>query len=110
MAHARVPCLAVEADAARLQRLPRLLYVGDAKSDAPGGLVRLELTLPGRGIDEVEADVLAQLELREALRPDLFQAERVAVELRRPFHVLNRYRHEVGPLDDQPTEPSICSW
>src|SRR4029077_11518378 len=63
-------------------------------------------------LQEGEADVLAELVLGEALFRvlDLRQAERLAVEAPRPFHVRDRHRDEVGALDDQPTEPSIWSW
>src|SRR5207302_1376831 len=72
--------------------------------------VGLELSTHPRRIDEVQADVPG-LELREArVEVGAVDRQRLAVELLRPLHVLHGHRHEVGALDDQPTDPSICSW
>src|SRR5690242_16861724 len=61
-------------------------------------------------LQEVERDVLAELELREALRRDLLEPQRVPIEARRSLHVGDGDGDEVRPLDDHPTEPSICNW
>src|SRR5690242_13769558 len=109
VADAGVEDLAVELDTALLELAPRLGHVRHAQRDVRG--VRpLERRADVRRIDQVERDVLAELELRPAALGDLLQPERVAVELRRPLHVCDRNGHEVRPLDNQPTEPSIWSW
>src|SRR5207237_10617003 len=62
---------------------------------------------------EVDDDVLAELELGEALpivAVQLREAERPTVELLGALDVRHRHRDEVRALDDQPTDPSICSW
>src|SRR6266516_1192805 len=101
----------VEDDALRLELFLPSSYVRHAQGDRRR--VRpLERTADVLQLQQVDADVLAELILRKApLRVlDLRQAERVAVEALRPFQVRDRHRDEVGALDDQPTEPSICSW
>src|SRR5438477_8416927 len=101
----------VELDALRLELLLRRLDVRHPQRDR--ARVRpLERLADVLHLQEVEADVLAELILGEALLRvlDLRQAERLAVEALRPFHVRDRHRDEVGALDDQPTDPSIWSW
>jgi hypothetical protein len=62
VADAGVEDLAGELDALRLERRPRLLDVGDAEGDL--GAVRRREPLPDvRRVDEIEADVLAELVL-----------------------------------------------
>src|SRR4051812_26308975 len=103
--------LAAEFDALRLELLLRLDDVRHAQRDRRG--VRpLERLADVLHLQEVEADVLPELVLREALCLvlDLGQAECLRVEALRPFHVRDRHRDEVGAFDDQPTEPSIWSW
>ena len=89
-----------------------LLDVGDAQGDRRR--VRAGERLPDvRRVEQVEAHVLAELELRPHALTDLLEAERVAVERRRALEIRDGHRDEVDPLDestDQPTLPSICSW
>src|SRR2546430_2045339 len=110
VADAGVEDLALELDAHRLQLATRPLDVGHPQCDRRG--VRpFELLPDVRGIEEIEADVLAQLELRPAtLARDPLQTERFLVEASRTLEIRYGHRDEVGALDDQPTEPSICSW
>src|SRR5438477_6334235 len=61
-------------------------------------------------VQEIDADVPAELELGEADVADVLEPERLPVEPLRTLHVCNRDRDEIGPFNDQPTEPSICSW
>src|SRR4051794_26305134 len=109
MANARVERVALERAPARLEVGARLRDVGDAQRD----VCRVR---PAKGradvveLEQVDTHVLAQLELREAALRHVLEAERVAVEPRRTLHVGDRDGDEVRPFDDQPTEPSICSW
>src|SRR5262249_8730422 len=67
--------------------------------------------LPDVGrVEQVEADVLAQLKLRPGAVPDLREPERLPVEPGRALEIGDGNGDEIRPLDDQPTDPSICSW
>src|SRR5215216_409554 len=101
--------LPFEFDPAILKLLARLLHVGNAERDVRR-VGRGELLADVRRIDQVEADVLPQLELRPAALADLLEPERVAVPGRGLLEIGDRDGDEVRPLDDQPTDPSICSW
>src|SRR6201986_311045 len=108
---AGVERLAAELDALRLELLLRPPDIGRAQGDRRRMRPR-ERAADVLHLEEIEADVLAELVLGEALLRvlDLQQAERLAVEALRPLHVRDRHRDEVGAFDDQPTEPSIWSW
>ena len=54
-----------------------------------------------RRVEEVDAHVLAELELRPRRNADLLQPEGVAVEAGRAIEVGHRHRDEVRALDDQ---------
>jgi hypothetical protein len=86
VADAPVERLAREGHASGLQRLPSLLDVRDAQRDRRR--VRTDEFLPDvRRVDEVEADVLAQLELGPPPMADLLEAEGVPEEGGRPLEV-----------------------
>src|SRR4051794_18445031 len=110
VADAGVEDLAVEPNATLFELGSRLGDVRHAQGDVRR--VRRGERLPDvRRVDQIEADVLTQLELRPALvAGDLRQAERLLVEPRRLLEIRDRDGDEVRPLDDHPTEPSICSW
>src|SRR5215210_3057270 len=109
MADAGVEDLALELDASALELPPGLLDARDAQRDVRRVRAR-ELLADVRRVDEVEADVLAELELGPCAGRDLLEAERVPVPRRRLLEISHRHRDEIGALDDQPTDPSICNW
>src|SRR5205085_8384613 len=101
--------VAVELDALRLELAACPRHVQHTERDVRAVRCR-ERGADRLHVQEVEADVLAQLVLGEAGVACLLEPQRLAVEPLRPLHVGDGHRDEVGPLDDQPTDPSICSW
>src|SRR3954454_18719227 len=101
--------IAVELDALGLELLARLVHVGNAQCEtcvvwsAEGAADRLEA-------QQVEEAVVAELELGEPAVTRLLEPERLGVELGRALDIGDGDGPEVDVLDDQPTEPSICSW
>ena len=117
VADRRVEGLAVEGDALRLELAARVSATSGTRSAIDAGVRRRELGADALHVEQVEADVLAELVLGEALllaMADRIEPERLAVELLRPLHVGDRHRDEVRPLDDHARtsrpSPSIWSW
>src|SRR3954466_76448 len=109
MADARVERLAVELDPLRLELVARRGHIRNAQRNVRA-VRRGERRADVLHAQEIQADVLTELVLGEPAGTDLRQAERLTVEPLRPLHVCHRHRDAIGAFDDQPTEPSTCSW
>ena len=107
VADAGVEGLAVELDARALELGARRRHVRHPQRDVRG-VRRRERLADVRRVDQVEADVLAELVLGPGVvAADERQAERLAVEALRALHVRHRHGDEVRALDrDHESLPS----